>query len=123
MNRAVEGIGHIRYALRLSPHDTARPHWLRFAGEAEIEMGHFQQAIALLRESYLVNPRYPFLLRSLAAANALSGNMDESRRFIAELNAVAPHISAERYLNRPAPLSAAQPELNRGLRMALAPKM
>jgi TolB-like protein/Flp pilus assembly protein TadD len=122
MNRADEGIAHINYALRLSPRDLSRPNWLRFAGEAEIEMGHFDRAIALLRQSYVANPHHPFLLRSLAAANALSGNMDESRKFLTELKAIAPHLSPERYLNRPAPLRAAQPELNRGLRIALALK-
>jgi len=49
--------------------------------------------------------------------------VDESRKYIAELGTVAPHLSIERYLNRPAPLRAAQPELSRGLRMALAPRM
>jgi predicted Zn-dependent protease len=122
MNRAEEGIAHIDYALRLSPRDLSRPHWLRFAGEAEIEMGHFDRATVLLRQSYAANPRHPFLLRSLAAASALSGNMDESRKYVDELGTVAPHLSIERYLQRPAPLRAAQPELNRGLRMALAPK-
>ena len=122
MNRAEEGIAHIDYALRLSPRDLSRPHWLRFAGEAEIEMGHFDRATVLLRQSYAANPRHPFLLRSLAAASALSGNMDESRKYVDELGTVAPHLSIERYLQRPAPLRAAQPELNRGLRMALASK-
>ena len=123
MNRAVEGLAHVDYALRLSPRDLSRPYWLRFAGEAEIEMGHFDRATALLRQSYAANPHHPFLLRSLAAASALSGNVDESRKYIAELGTVAPHLSIERYLNRPAPLRAAQPELSRGLRMALAPRM
>ena len=122
MNRAEEGIAHIDYALRLSPRDLSRPHWLRFAGEAEIEMGHFDRATVLLRQSYAANPRHPFLLRSLAAASALSGNMDKSRKYVDELDTVAPHLSIERYLQRPAPLRAAQPELNRGLRMALASK-
>jgi TolB-like protein/Tfp pilus assembly protein PilF len=123
MNRADEGLAHINYALRLSPRDQSRPHWLRFAGEAELEMRHFDRATALLRQSYAVNPRHPSLLRSLAAASALSGDMDESRKYIAELGTVAPHLSIERYLHRPAPMQAAQPELNRGLRMAVAPKI
>ena len=122
MNRAEEGLAYINYALRLSPRDLSRPHWLRFAGEAEIEMRHFDRATALLRQSYAVNPRHPFLLRSLAAASALSGDMDESRKYIAELGTVAPHLSIERYLNRSAPMQAAQPELSRGLRLALAQK-
>jgi hypothetical protein len=50
-------------------------------------------------------------------------HIDESRKYIAELGTVAPHLSIERYLKRPAPMRAAQPELSRGLRLALAPKI
>lgn len=120
MGRPGEGIEHINYAMRLSPRDMSRPHWLRFAGEAEIELGKFERAIALLRQSYDANPRQPRTLRSLAAAYALSGNLDEAYKYLAELKASAPHLSPEGYLKRPLQLDGTQPELLRGLRQALA---
>jgi TolB-like protein/DNA-binding SARP family transcriptional activator/Tfp pilus assembly protein PilF len=118
--RAGEGLQHVNYALRLSPQDMTRSHWLRFAGDAEIELGHHDAAIKLLRESYAANPRQPPTLRSLAAAYALSGNMAEAQRFVAELKALAPHISAGRTRTL---LDTMQPELVRGLRLAAAPRM
>jgi TolB-like protein len=118
--RAGEGVPHIEYALRLSPHDATRSHWLRFAGEAQIELGHFEAATRLLRESYAANPRQPPTLRSLAAVHALSGNLDEAQRFVAELKALVPHTFSGR--PRPPP-DVMQPELSRGLRIAFAPRM
>jgi DNA-binding SARP family transcriptional activator/TolB-like protein/tetratricopeptide (TPR) repeat protein len=118
--RAGEGVPHINYALRLSPHDMTRSHWLRFAGDAQIELGNLEAAIGLLRESYAANPRQPPTLRSLAAVHALSGNMNEAQRFVAELKAVAPHNSAGRPRSL---LDTMQPELTRGLRIAFAPRM
>lgn len=117
--RAAEGVAHITYAMRLSPHDVTRSHWQRFAGEAQVELGHFDEAVALLRQSRAANPRQPVTLRSLAAAYALSGNIVEAQRTLVELKAVAPHLAV---VNRPPPFDAIQPELNRGLRMAVEPR-
>lgn len=117
--RAAEGIEHITYAMRLSPHDVTRSHWQRFAGEAQVELGHFDEAVALLRQSRAANPRQPVTLRSLAAAYALSGNIAEAQRTLAELKEVAPHLPVA---NRPPPFDTIQPELNRGLRMAIEPR-
>ena len=119
--RAREGLDHIRYALRLSPADPHRTHWVRFAGEAELELGRHEQAIVSLRQSYALNPRQPQTLRALAAAEAASGRMDEARKHLAELKEVAPHISQERLLKQPLALASDQPELLRGLQLALSP--
>jgi TolB-like protein/DNA-binding SARP family transcriptional activator/Tfp pilus assembly protein PilF len=121
MGRAAEGIEHIRYALRLSPRDATSSHWLRFAGEAEIELGHYAEALALLRRSYALNPRQPLLLRSLAAAEALAGELDQARQHLAELKAVAPHFSPQRRrsFSEGSGLPE-QPELMRGIDIALA---
>jgi DNA-binding SARP family transcriptional activator/tetratricopeptide (TPR) repeat protein len=118
--RAGEGVPHINYALRLSPHDVTRSHWLRFAGDAQIELGNLEAAVRLLRESYAANPRQLPTLRSLAAVHALSGNLDQAQRFVTELKAVAPHNSAGRPRSL---LDTMQPELTRGLRIAFAPRM
>ena len=117
--RAAEGIEHITYAMRLSPHDVTRSHWQRFAGEAQVELGHFEEAVALLRQSRAANPRQPVTLRSLAAAYALSGNIADAQRTLVELKVVAPHLPV---VDRPPPFNTIQPELNRGLRMAAEPR-
>jgi TolB-like protein/Tfp pilus assembly protein PilF len=119
LGRAGEGIEHIRYALRLSPQDVTRSHWLRFAGEAEIELKNYGEALALLRQSYVLNPHQQPTLRSLAAVNALSGNIDEARRYLAELASVAPKNSTPPHASLPD--HNRHPELARGLEMARTP--
>jgi tetratricopeptide (TPR) repeat protein len=58
LGRHAEGLEHIRYALRLSPRDPNLAYWLDFAGQAELELGHDQQAIADFRRSTTLNPDY-----------------------------------------------------------------
>lgn len=118
LGRAGEGLEHINYALRLSPHDATRSHWLRFAGDAEIELGNYAAAVVVLRQSYAANQRQPLTLRSLAAALALAGKIEDAQKIFAELKALAPQ-SAERAGERRPPFDAMQPELNRGLRLTV----
>jgi hypothetical protein len=73
----------------------------------------------LLRQSRAANPRQPVTLRSLAAAYALSGNIADAQRTLVELKEVAPHLPV---VNRRPPFDTIQPELNRGLRMAMEPR-
>jgi TolB-like protein/DNA-binding SARP family transcriptional activator/Tfp pilus assembly protein PilF len=118
--RTREGLDHIRYALWLSPRDVQRSHWLRFVGEAELELGHREEAITYLHQSDALAPRQPITLRSLVAALGASGRLDEARMYLSELRAVKPHLSEERLLERPMKMASAQPELLRGLRLAFA---
>ena len=121
LGQARDGLEHIRYAMRLSPRDPHRSHWLRFVGEAELELGNARAAIEHLWQAYELNPRQPQTLRSLIAAHAVSGRMDEGHSAWSELRAAAPHLTAERVLKRPTALQTTQPELYRGLRMVLSP--
>jgi Tfp pilus assembly protein PilF len=88
---------------------------------AELELGQHEQAIDRFNQSYALNPRQPLTLRALAAAHAVSGNLGEARRYLAELKQAAPQISDEHLLSRPTRLEVKQPELLRGLRLALSP--
>jgi Flp pilus assembly protein TadD len=74
---------------------------------------------ALLQQGRAANPRQPVTLRSLAAAYAQSGKIADARRTLAELKEVAPHLPVA---NRRPPFDTIQPELNRGLRMAVEPR-
>lgn len=119
--RAADGMPHINYALRLSPQDMTRSQWQRFAGEAEMELGHLERAIDLLRGSYDANRRQPLTLRSLAAAYALAGNTAEAHKVLGELKTAAPHFALDRRPKYLPPLETTQPELSRGLRIAMGP--
>lgn len=121
LKRPGEGLEHIRYALRLSPRDATRSHWLRFAGEAELELDHYDLAVSYLRQSAALNARQPMTLRSLAAALALAGQLDEARQRMTEVKTAAPHISDDGLLNRSKRIESTQPQLSRGLRLVLTP--
>jgi tetratricopeptide (TPR) repeat protein len=95
------GLEHIRYAMRLSPRDPSFSFWLEFQCNAELELSLFAQAIEHCRQSARMNPGYPRSTAGLAAALALSGNMQEATEQFARLQTFAPELSpqqiAERY--------------------------
>jgi tetratricopeptide (TPR) repeat protein len=120
MERASRGLEYAKYAMRLSPRDPALPVWLRIAGEAELELGHFEQAIEHFQHSLALHPRHPYPLAGITAAHALSGRMDEAKAYLAQLRDSTPHQSRERLLERFAG-DKGRPEVQliKGLRVAL----
>jgi TolB-like protein/DNA-binding SARP family transcriptional activator/cytochrome c-type biogenesis protein CcmH/NrfG len=119
MGRAAEGIEHIRYALRLSPKDPVLPIWLEMAGAAELELGHYQQAIEYFQRSIAIAPTYPRPWAGLVAAQALAGDLESSRRSADELRKSAPTLTAQQLYERFARLSSESLRLQEGLRRAL----
>jgi TolB-like protein/DNA-binding SARP family transcriptional activator/Tfp pilus assembly protein PilF len=120
LGRPSEGINQIRYALRLSPRDAARSHWLRFLGEGEAEAGDPRSAVETLGRSYAINPKQPLTLRAFAATHALLGNTDEVRRLLSEIKAAAPHMTGEQLAHGSARGFKMMPEMAKGWRLALA---
>lgn len=118
--RTAEGIAQIRYALRLSPKDSARSHWLRFLGEGEAESGDLASAIETLHRSYHLNPRQPLTLRALASVYALSGDAEAARRTLAELKAAAPHLTREGMFKLQRQPRGLPSSIARGWKLALA---
>jgi TolB-like protein/cytochrome c-type biogenesis protein CcmH/NrfG len=113
-----KALEHIRYAQRLSPHDPHQAHWLRFTGEAHLELEDYDQAISALKQSYALNPRSPPTLRALVAAYAAAGNIKKSKVYLEELMASAPHITQQKLLERTV-FVGHQPTFLRGLRLAV----
>jgi TolB-like protein/Tfp pilus assembly protein PilF len=121
MGRPGEGLEHLRYAMRLSPRDPNLSYWLQFAGNAELQLDNYAQAIDNYRRSTSMNPRYPRSLAGLAAAHALSGNMAEARVYADKLKQQWPDLTAEQLLKRFALQSKRGPSpLSEGLRQALS---
>ncbi|SDM85137.1 BTAD domain-containing putative transcriptional regulator [Afipia sp. GAS231] len=87
-----EGLEHVRYAMLLSPRDPIMPVWLEFAGNAELELGDYREAIALFDRSIAINPGYPRSWAGLVAAYALANEPAEARRFAAQLKTFAPNL-------------------------------
>ena len=121
MGRPDEGLEHLRYAMRLSPRDPNLSYWLQFAGNAELQLNHYPQAIDNYRRSTTMNPGYPRSLAGLAAAHALSGNLAEARVYADKLKEQWPDLTAEQLLTRFALQSKRGPSpLSEGLRRALS---
>jgi tetratricopeptide (TPR) repeat protein len=93
--RPAEGLEHVRYAMRLSPRDPVMPVWLEFAGNGELELRNYPEAIAMFQRAIALNPGYPRAWAGLAAAYALAGEPDEARHFSEKLRTFAPNLSNE----------------------------
>jgi DNA-binding SARP family transcriptional activator/TolB-like protein len=91
--RPAEGLEHVRYAMRLSPRDPVMPVWLEFAGNGELELNNYPEAIAMFQRSIALNSGYPRSWAGLAAAHALAGKPDEARRIAEKLKSFAPNLS------------------------------
>jgi DNA-binding SARP family transcriptional activator/TolB-like protein len=87
-----EGLEHVRYAMLLSPRDPIMPVWLEFAGNAELELGDYHEAIAMFERSIAVNPGYPRGWAGLVAAYALANQPADARRAAAKLRTFAPNL-------------------------------
>jgi len=93
--RPKDGLEHVHYAMRLSPRDPIMPVWLEFAGNGELELRHYHEAITMFQRSVALNAGYPRSWAGLVAAYALSGESDEANRCAEKLRAFAPKLSNE----------------------------
>ena len=121
--RPQEGLEHVLYAMRLSPRDPSIAYWLGFAGAAELELTHYDKAIAYLDRAVALQPRQPRNLLVLAAAHALAGNVDGARLRLAQVQKALPHLSNEKLIARffgGKESGPAWPRLKEGLRLAIA---
>jgi len=90
LGRPEEGLAHIRYAIQLNPQDSAVGRWYMFAGLIELEREHFKPAIEWLSQAVASMPRNPRAHAALAAAYALTGNMADAARQVAEVRKLVP---------------------------------
>ena len=93
--RPAEGLEHVRYAMRLSPRDPIMPVWLEFAGNGELELNPYREAIAMFERSIALNPGYPRSWAGLVAAHALAGEPGEARSAADKLRTFAPNLNNE----------------------------
>ena len=119
LGEAEKGIEHIRYAMRLSPRDTALGIWHEFIGNAQLELSRYPDAIESFERSAAIAPRYPRSRAGLAAAHALAGDTANAQAAIGKLKAVAATIPAGDLLQRLG--RNPNSRLHAGLSLALAP--
>jgi DNA-binding SARP family transcriptional activator/TolB-like protein len=121
LGRAEEGLEQIRYAMRLSPQDPTMPSWDIFAGQAELELGHDEEALQWLLRAVALSPNNRLANGALAAAYALAGDRATAELYTTKFKALTRGVSDERrlqlfgaFLPLPAPHRTAD-----GLRTAL----
>jgi len=86
--------------MRLSPRDPIMPVWLEFAGNGELELNHYPEAIAMFERSIALNPGYPRSWAGLVAAHALAGESAEARSAAEKLKAFAPNLDSQALTQR-----------------------
>lgn len=123
LGRADEAREHINYALRLSPRDPYLAYWLAFAGAAELELEHFDEAVTYFEQASSLNPTQPRIALVRAAAHALAGNMDTARQGLQRLQREHPHLNHETLVARFGKEGAHNAQLWRGLGLVLGEQL
>ena len=101
LGRSEETEAHIEEALRLSPRDTFSFRWLHFRALAKLQLGADGEAIVWLRRSIETNRGYPLAHFHLAAALALTGQLDQARAAAQAGLALEPTFTVRRFRLNP----------------------
>jgi tetratricopeptide (TPR) repeat protein len=96
LGRSEETESHIEEALRLSPRDPFGVAWLTIAADANLFLGHDEQAVARLRGALALNPNNPYTNFLLAAALANLGRLDEAQAAVKAGLALNPAFTQQR---------------------------
>jgi TolB-like protein/DNA-binding winged helix-turn-helix (wHTH) protein/tetratricopeptide (TPR) repeat protein len=97
IGRSEETEVHINEALRLSPRDTFSFRWLYFRALAKLQLGADGEGITWLRRSIETNRGYPLAHFHLAAALALTGQLDQARAAAQAGLALEPTFTIRRF--------------------------
>jgi adenylate cyclase len=79
--------------MRLSPRDPAILLWKTNLADAEMGLGHIDAAIDLIRQAIDAGFRNSYAYKSLAAAYALAGKMDDAKTALAEALRQSPNLT------------------------------
>jgi adenylate cyclase len=93
LGRYEQAISDVEHAMRLSPRDPRIGLWLVALGDAELGLGHVDAAVEEYHKAINVGWRAYQPYRSLAAAYALEGKMEEAASALAEARRVNPQLT------------------------------
>jgi adenylate cyclase len=85
----------LQQAMRLSPRDPWMGNWHNVMADAELGLGHFDAAIEGANKAIDAGFRIWFSYLNLAAAHALTGNMDRAMAALAEARRLNPKLSVK----------------------------
>lgn len=94
LGRPGEAEKHILRAIRIGPRDPTISSWYFMAGQADIYLGRYKQAIAWLEKAAALNPDSARVQIHLAAAYLLDGNEKKAEAAARAAKQVLPRISA-----------------------------
>jgi TolB-like protein/Flp pilus assembly protein TadD len=86
-----------RRADGIAPRDPERWTWLQGLGRALMQMGHDAEAVDALSQAMDCNPGYLRGKAMLAAAEALTGNLESAKLYLAQHAAVEPDMTVRRF--------------------------
>ena len=123
LGRPDEALDRLRNARRLSPFDPLNFFFCTVAGLAELLAGRYDEAVGWLLKAERLNARFAACVRTLAAALALSGDMETARAVASKLLAIAPRFRVSVFLSwYPLRREADLQRLASGLRLAGLPE-
>ena len=79
----------VEQAMRLSPRDPNTANWLYQIGSSQLQMGHYDQAIATIRKSLVANPDLMISRINLSAAYLAAGHEPEARNVLVDVRRLA----------------------------------
>jgi predicted ATPase len=88
-----------RRADAVAPRDAERWTWLQGLGRALMQLGHDSEAVTVLSQAMDGNPGYVRGRAWLAAAEALSGDLERAQLHLAEYVALEPGMTVARFAN------------------------
>lgn len=86
------------FSYRLSPIDPLRYYYQSLAATAVLSNNNYSRAIALCQESLRAHRTHASTYKTLAIAQALSGDVDSARTTVNQLEAIAPDFTVSRFL-------------------------
>lgn len=92
-----EAVEWFRRADGIAPRDPERWTWLQGLGRALMQLGHDVEAVDALSQAMDSNPAYLRGKAMLAAAEALTGNLENARLYLAEYAALEPNMTVRRF--------------------------
>jgi TolB-like protein len=95
-----EAVRLTRHALKLSPLDPLQFYFEAHAASAQLSAGNYGRALQLAERSLRLNRTHASTLRVIITALSKLGRMDEARRHAAQLLALEPGFTVDRYLER-----------------------
>jgi len=101
LGATTEAVKWFRGADAIAPRDPERWTWLQGLGRALVQLGQDSEAVDTLSKAINSNPDYPHGKALLAAAEALTGSLENARLHLREYTALEPDMTVSQFAEQP----------------------